>query len=435
MWRATLEFWSLSDPNVRWVLFGSMLLTATAGVIGCFTVLRKRALAGDALAHAALPGVTTGFMLTGSRAPHVVLLGAWMSCLLGYVALELLTRHPRIREDSALAIVLSSFFSVGILQLTILQHSGGAHAGLDKVLFGQAASLVGDDVRVLSLLALCALAIVLLLFHRLKAVSFDRAFCAAAGISLWRYDLVLALITVAAVVVGLQLVGVVLMAAMLITPAAAARYWTDRLQYMLLLAALFGALSGAAGAYVSYLAPAMPTGPWIVVTVSVLFAASMLAAPRRGVVARMARNQAFVRRTQRENVLRALYRGGERSDGSGYCATPVPASNLLTWCALSARQLERALEELQRLELIEEHANGLALSARGAREAAQLTRRHRLWELYLAERINMPPDHVHDQADTVEHVVTGELEERLRRELDAPTTDPHGSSIPKKEQP
>jgi manganese/zinc/iron transport system permease protein len=294
---------------------------------------------------------------------------------------------------------------------------------------------VGDDVRVLSLLALCALAIVLLLFHRLKAVSFDRAFCAAAGISLWRYDLVLALITVAAVVVGLQLVGVVLMAAMLITPAAAARYWTDRLQYMLLLAALFGALSGAAGAYVSYLAPAMPTGPWIVVTVSVLFAASMLAAPRRGVVARMARNQAFVRRTQRENVLRALYRGGERGDGSGYCATPVPASNLLTWCALSARQLERALEELQRLELIEEHANGLALSGRGAREAAQLTRRHRLWELYLAERINMPPDHVHDQADTVEHVVTGELEERLRRELDAPTTDPHGSSIPKKEQP
>src|SRR5690606_7025568 len=147
-WQAFREFWSFSDPNVVWVVCGSLILGASAGAIGCFAFLRKRALTGDALAHAALPGVTSAFLLFQSRDPLVILGGAIVSCIAGYLVIEYLVNRTKVKEDSAFAIVLSLFFAFGIFQLTYIQKSEFAgQSGLDKLLFGQAAALVGDDVR------------------------------------------------------------------------------------------------------------------------------------------------------------------------------------------------------------------------------------------------------------------------------------------------
>ena len=424
------EFWSFADPNVRWVAMGAVLLGVTCAVVGCFSFLQKRSLAGDALAHASLPGVTTAFMLTGSRDPLVILGGAVLSCLLAYLCIDFLIRQTKVREDSALAMVLSLFFAAGIFQLTMLQSSGAAgQAGLDKLLFGQAASLTVADVRILTALAAGLLVIVVLFFHRFRLVAFDRGFAASVGIAPNRYDLLLALILVSTIALGLQLVGVVLLAALLLTPASAARYWSSSLHVMMLLAAIFGAIAGLLGANISYTAPQMPTGPWIVVAISTLFLVSCLAAPHRGIIARVLRDRAFSRRVTDENILRTLYKLGENRSSDSSTYRPV---EILEFRHLSIGALKRGIARLVARRWVTDGTNGIALTRDGLEQARAITRRHRLWELYLASRIDIPPDHVHADAEEIEHILTPELEAKLMKELASPYHDPHGSKIPER---
>ena len=287
MSEALLAFWRLDDPNALWVLLGACLLGASAAVAGGFAVLQRRALLGDALAHAALPGVVLAFLFTGSRDWLLLLGGAAASSLLGMLALDWLTQKARIRQEAALAAVLSTFFAFGIVLLTWLQKNPvGMQAGLDKLLFGQAAALTGDDVRLLSLLAALVLGTVGLLLHRLRWVVFDPLHARASGVRDGLYHRLLTLLLVLAVVTGMQLVGIVLMAALLLIPSAAARFWSDRLGSVLVLAALFGMLAGALAANVSHALPRMPTGPWVVVFLAVIFILSLLFGRSRGLLRR-----------------------------------------------------------------------------------------------------------------------------------------------------
>ena len=278
------------DPNFLWVLSGSVLLGTSSGAIGAFAVLRKRSLLGDVLAHAALPGVCLAFMLTGAKELFPLLVGAALTGYLGVKCIDAITRWSRIKEDTALGIVLTVFFGIGVMLLTAIQHSGaGNQAGLDTFLFGQAASLVGRDVVVIAVAATMLLLAVALFFKEFKLLCFDRGFGEGLGFPMRQIDNLLMALIVMAVILGLQAVGVVLMAAMLITPAVAARYWTERLDVMVLLSALFGGLSGMAGAVVSALGPRLPTGPLIVLAATGIFLISLVAAPRRGLVAKTLR--------------------------------------------------------------------------------------------------------------------------------------------------
>ncbi|MDP7632154.1 MAG: iron chelate uptake ABC transporter family permease subunit, partial [Candidatus Latescibacteria bacterium] len=229
----------LHDATVRSVLFGSLLIGATGGVLGSFAVLRRRSLMGDALAHAALPGVALAFLWTGSKSLPVLISGATCTGVLGVLLIQFITTRTRIKADAAIGIVLTVFFGIGIVLLTHIQRSlVGNQAGLDKFLFGQAASMVEDDVRVMSVMSLLIIVVVLLLYKEFKALIFDPKFLQSLGYSLQRVDLALMGLIVLTVMVGLQAVGVVLIAAMLITPAVAARFWTERLHVMVVLAAV-----------------------------------------------------------------------------------------------------------------------------------------------------------------------------------------------------
>ncbi|GAX89973.1 metal ABC transporter permease [Effusibacillus lacus] len=275
----------LSDPNTRWVLAGCILLGLSSGVLGCFAYLRKHSLMGDAVAHASLPGICVGFMIYGSKSIGVFLLAAAAAGLLCSFCISMLTRWSRIKEDTALGLVLSVFFGFGIVLLTRIQHTpNGNQSGLDDFLFGQAASLVGSDVRVMMALAGILLFITWLLFKEFKLLSFDPGFGRGLGLPMGVLNALMMLLIVLAVVIGLQAVGVVLMSAMLITPALAARYWTDRLDRMVLLAGLFGAASGFIGTLVSGMTAHLPTGPVIVLASTVLFLVSFVFAPRRGLL-------------------------------------------------------------------------------------------------------------------------------------------------------
>ncbi|PLR78502.1 manganese ABC transporter [Bacillus sp. V3-13] len=276
-----------SDPNTQWILMGSMLLGLSSGVIGSFAYLRKQSLMGDALSHAALPGICIAFMVTGTKSIFFFLIGAIIAGILATVFISYITRNSRIKQDSALGIILTVFFGVGIVLLTQIQHSNsGNQSGLDKFLFGHAASLIQTDVYTIAGISVFLVAISFLFFKEFKLLSFDPDFAKGIGLPTLLLDQFIMMLIVTAVVIGIQAVGVVLMAALLITPAVAARYWTEKLHVMVIVAGLFGALSGFAGTVISTMANNLPTGPLIVLSATVLFVGSIVFAPYRGVLAK-----------------------------------------------------------------------------------------------------------------------------------------------------
>ena len=274
-----------TDYTLRSIALGAAALGVVSGILGCFAVLRRQALLGDAMSHAALPGVVLAFMLTGSRAPLALALGAAIAGWLGALAVLTIARMSRIKEDSAFGIVLSVFFAFGMVLLTILQRSGqGGQAGLDKYLFGQAAALVTSDVITIVALGTIVLTLLVLFWKEFKLLSFDPDYAASLGYPVRALDMLLTSLMVLAIVIGLQLVGVVLMSAMLVAPAVAARQWTNRLGVMALLAGGFGALAGVTGAVISATGRGLSTGPVIVVCISVVVLVSLLIAPGRGLL-------------------------------------------------------------------------------------------------------------------------------------------------------
>ncbi|MBC3539806.1 iron chelate uptake ABC transporter family permease subunit [Rufibacter sediminis] len=422
------EFLSMSDANVRFVTIGSILLAASSAVVGCFTVLRKRALVGDAVAHAVLPGVCLAFILTGEKNPLILLLGSFVTGWLSLILIDVITAKSRIKEDTAIGLVLSVFFGVGILFLTSIQHSGNENqSGLDKFLFGSAAALVGQDLITFGAVAVLLLASVLLLYKEFKLLSFDMAYARTIGLPVRTLELLLTTLTVLAVVVGIQSVGVVLMSAMLITPAAAARFWTDRLGIMVTIAALMSAFCGAAGAFVSFTAPAMPTGPWIVMLLSLLAILSFILAPKKGLLARYLLQRRVRRQMTRENILKTLFHLGEPTAEYEHAYTK---QQILERRKQPLLRMNKGLEVLCRQGLVKKNAQGWALTVAGKKEAQRVVRLHRLWELYLTQYLQVASDHVHEDAESIEHVLTPELEKRLEELLNFPTTDPHQTSIP-----
>lgn len=293
------------DYTLRNVALGGMLLGIVAGILGAFAVLRKQALLGDTLSHAALPGICIAFMLTGSRAPLILLIGAGIAGWIGTLIFLRTIKATKLSEDTMLGVVLSVFFGVGILLLTFIQQSNNANqAGLDKYLFGQAASLVARDVRLFAILGIGALLLVYLFFKEFKLLSFDPEFAASIGLPVRGLDIALTSLLVVAVMIGLQTVGVVLMAAMIIGPATAARQWTDNLRNMLMLSGFFGGAAGVTGAVISVQASRLPTGPMIILSLTVIVMASLLFAPKHGIVANSLR-----RRTRRAEFRAALESG------------------------------------------------------------------------------------------------------------------------------
>ncbi|MGB3307789.1 MAG: iron chelate uptake ABC transporter family permease subunit [Thermomicrobiales bacterium] len=298
------------DYTLRNVALGSALLGVVSGILGAFAVLRKQGLLGDALSHAALPGIGVAFMLSGSRTPLILLLGAGITGWLGTLLLLRTVRETKLASDTMLGVVLSVFYGVGIVLLTFIQKRNDAsQAGLDKYLFGQAAALVRSNVVTFAVLGGLALLVVVLLYKEFKLISFDPEFASSLGLPTRALDVALTSLLVVAVMIGLQTVGVVLMAAMVVGPGAAARQWTDRLATMIVLAGLFGAGAGVIGAVISVQESALPTGPMIILSLTAIVLVSIFLAPRHGLIPDMVRR----RRHRRGLVAPALAPEGGRS--------------------------------------------------------------------------------------------------------------------------
>ncbi len=301
--------------NATLVTLGAMLLGMAAGVAGTFLFLRKRALVSDAISHATLPGVGIAFILMvaaggDGRSLFGLLVGAALSAGLGLLCVQWLTARTRLGEDAAIGAVLSVFFGFGVVILTIIQTMNtGRQAGLEGFLLGSTAGMLRGDALLLAVAAALVLALVFLLRRPLTLAAFDPGFAQVTG---WRpawVDLAMMGIVLLVTVVGLKVVGLILIVALLIVPPVTARFWTERVDLVVLLAGLLGGLAGYVGAALSATAPALPTGPIVVLVSFALFAISMLCAPGRGVLASVLRHQRYMRRVHVRQGLLALASG------------------------------------------------------------------------------------------------------------------------------
>lgn len=425
VWDQLTRFLSFRDPALQLGMLGATLLGFTCGLLGCYIVLRRLSLMGDTLGHSILPGVVLAFVLSGGqKSPPVLLGGAIIAGLCASVLVWFLTRHTPIKEDAAMGIALSSFFAVGVAGLTMLQKSGpGTQSGLDKFLFGQAAALGPQDVWFLGAAALAASGLVFFLYKELLVSCFDAQFANSIGVPVDKVQLLLMGLVTVAIVSAVQAVGVVLVSAMLVIPAATALLWTDRLPRMLLLSSALGMLAGWSGLFLSFIGRNLPTGPCMVLAATVYFGLSWLFAPRYGQLGKWLRHRRRSLRTAMENDLKSVYLLLEKA----------PHAAAAEWAAFQRLDHDTAQGRLRRLQRRRwlESLSPLNLSAEGSREAARLVRNHRLWELYLTHEAQIAADHVHRDAEDMEHLLTPAQVLQLESRLGQPEFDPHGQRIPR----
>ncbi|WP_158287558.1 metal ABC transporter permease [Falsiroseomonas bella] len=419
--------------NTLVVLSGCALLGVAAGTVGTFALLRGRALVADAVGHAALPGVAVAALIVAlvgadPRALPPLLAGAAIAGLLGVLAVQALTRTRRIREDAAIAIVLSAFYAAGVALLSWLQTlPGAAQAGLSKFILGQAAAMRAEDAYIAATVAATCLVLVLLAFQRLRAVAFDMDFARVQGLRTDRTDLLLLALIVLVCVSGLQAVGLILVVALLVLPAATARLLTHRLPRMLALAAGCGALAGAAGAWVSAMRPEVPTGAAVVLLAALLFTLALLFAPERGLLARL---WVLLRRrlaADTEHFLRAAWEAQEAAGaGPGTAGdrwAPIGAvAAARGWSAGKAARLAAWLALRGLVARAEGHVH---LTPRGATLARRAVRAHRAVEHHLLAAGTADADSADRLADLLEHGLPPEMAARLLPEPSALPASPH----------
>lgn len=285
--------------NATLVTLGALLLGLAAGVTGTFLFLRKRALVSDAISHATLPGVALAFIamtflgFDGRNLPGL-LIGSAVSAFLGLLCVQFLTRRTRLSEDAAIGAVLSVFFSIGIVLLTVIQTmSTGRQAGLESFLLGSTAGMLRADAILIAVGGAVVVTLVMIFRRPMTLVAFDPGFAETSGVNLNRVDLIMMALVLGVTVVGLKIVGLILIVALLIIPPVTARFWTDRADWVVLGAGAFGGLAAWIGAAISASAPDVPTGPIIVLVSFAMFAASMVLAPSRGLLSTYLRHRRF----------------------------------------------------------------------------------------------------------------------------------------------
>jgi len=422
-----LDVLLLRSYNTMLVVLSTALLGAAAGLVGGFLLLRKRSLIGDAMSHACLPGIGLMFLVMvglggeGKWLPGL-LIGATVTGLAGVGLVQAIRRHSRVKDDAAMGLVLSVFFGLGAAILVMVQSvPGAAAAGLETFIYGKPASIVLQDFVLIAVVAVVATVTSVLLQKELTLLCFDEAFAESQGWPVNLLDAVMLAMVAAVTVVGLQAVGLILIIAFLITPAAAARFWTENLKMMLLLAAIAGGVSGWLGAGLSALMPRLPAGAVIVLVAATLFTLSMIFGSARGVLPRWVQHLRLQRKIGRQHLLRAVYEiveARKHPEAAHVENLPVSRDELLAKRSWSRRQLAKLIRTAKREDHVDEDdGRRLRLSESGLGEAARITRNHRLWEIYMIRHADIAPSHVDRDADTVEHVLGPDMIRRLEQEL------------------
>lgn len=418
-WDDLLRVLSLRDYNTRVVVVGTTLLGVASGFVGTFLLLRKRALLSDAISHATLPGIGLAFLLLiilgGNGKNFVVLLmGAAVTGTLGMLAVLGISNYTRLKNDTALAVVLSVFFAVGIALVGIVSRlPQGNAAGLETYIYGKTASMLMNDAILIAGTTAVVSMICLVLFKEFALLCFDQNFASATGWPVVFLDLLMMVLIVVVTVIGLQAVGLILVVALLIIPPAAARFWSDDLRIVFAASGFIGGMSGLLGCTISALMENLPAGAVIVLAATFFFLLSLCFGLERGLFVRMRKRQELDRRVGRQNLLRAIYEIKERADDK---TAPVPVPQVIAKRSWKAKSVNRLYRQAAKLALITRTPeNAFSLTKEGEKRAARIVRNHRLWEMYLITHADIAPNHVDRDADMIEHILDEELIAELER--------------------
>lgn len=355
-----------TNYTLQIIAAGTALLGALSGLLGSFAVLKKQSLLGDAISHAALPGICLAFLLTGNKNSTALLLGALLSGLAGTLWIRSIITKTHLKSDTALGLILSIFFGFGLLLLTFIQKMPNANqAGLDAYLFGQAATLMFNDVMWMAIVGLVAVGVTLVYWKEFKLYLFDYEFAKAIGYPTAKIDFMLTSLIVLVIVIGLQTVGVVLMSSLLLAPAAAARQWTNRLWVMVLLAAVIGMVSGVWGTAISATYSNLSTGPVIVLCASSFVLFSFIFSPKRGILFRQIRFIKNRRDLKLNKALALMYRIASKHDDITSPHGVRMLNNFKGYSKSSFKKLEKA-------GWVAYHNRSWSLTPEGFRKASEL---------------------------------------------------------------
>ena len=434
------------DPILRGPTIASMLMCLAASLAGVLLFLRRQCLLGEALSHASYPGLTLAIVLYGLLFEHepselllvFVLIGSFLSSLAGLYLIDYLQKKQRMHSDAALCFVLSVFFAIGLTAIGYVQFSHSRlYVHAQSYLYGQVATMHDNHIWIYAVLCVVLLLFLLLFYKEIEVLHFDRDFAVASGINAKLVDGLFFFILVFAVVLGIRSVGVVLLSAMFVAPALAARQYTQKLKQLFFLSAFFALMSGFFGIYCSiemsyivekwYGSPRLlfPAGPLIVLIACFFALFSVFLAPKRGLFFRYWRILLFQGQCLLEHILKTLWRFSHKDAGMSLSEISMQqgCSKLLAYLALLFLRVKARVFYRE---------GRYALSKEGKVQAAQIVRLHRLWELYLVNDLGFGVEKVHKSAEEMEHVITPEVERILTHLLGDPKQDPHFQPIPEK---
>ncbi len=413
-----IDFITFKDPNVLYVVIGMICINSSSALIGTFAYLRKRSLIGDAVAHSLLPGICLGFILAGEKNMIYLFFGAFLTGWLSTYLVDYIVNRSKIKQDAAIGIVLSTFFAFGIVLLTYIQNQDYTdQGGLNHFLFGQAAAINKSELILFAIILAVIVCSIVLFYRPFKIVAFNSDYAKSIGLPVKSIEFLMTSLTVLAIAAGIQALGVVLMSALIVTPAAAARFWTHKLGRMLLIAVVFSVFSGLVGAYISYSKSGTPTGPWVVMVLSLITLISFVGSKKRGILSRYLKARKNKRKILRENILKAIYQYHERKEQAEMLNLLLSSAEIIKVRLFDTDDLQTGLTRLIRLGFVREIERKYTLTPEGKLESRRIVRLHRLWEQYLLKRTSIDAFHVHSGAEAIEHILSPELEKELEREL------------------
>lgn len=431
-----------SDPILQAPTIASMLMCLSSALVGVIVLMRKRSLLGEALSHASYPGVILSLFLLSIFFPgqyefvsSAVLIGGFISACIGLWFLEKMQKLTRVKDDGALCFILSSFFGIGVLFASHVQSKNAIYYKMAQMfLYGQVATMMQAHIWIYAGLAFTVVAIILLCYRLIILVLFDRDFSRVLHAPVHLMEMILFFLLVLAIIIGIRSVGVVLMSGMLIAPSVAARQWSNRLSTIFILSAIFGAISGFLGNYLSFEMPkwfanerfSLPTGPMILLSAVFFAFFSLFFSPKRGFVLRLWRIARFRWNCKEENLLKLLWK---LQAEKGLSKKEIQAKSSAFYI-----HMELLLWYLKRQGWLQKTGFKYNLTSDGAQRAARVVRLHRLWELYLVH-LGQGIEKVHRSAEEMEHIISPEIEAQLIEILNDPKQDPHLQPIPAKEIP
>ncbi len=411
----THEAWAIR------ALIASSLVGITCGVLGCFIVLRNMALIGDALAHAILPGVVVAFMIFGFSALGFFT-GAAIAGLISAIGITWIQNNVKTKNDAAIGIVFTAMFSIGVMGISRISRDG-VHLDLQHFLFGQILGISDQDLYLTGFVTIYVILSIAVFYRYLFVSTFQSVIAETMGISVTAVHYFLMLLLSFSVVSSLQTVGVILVVAMLITPASTALLLSDRLNRVLIIAGFIGFLSAVLGMFLANLFETTP-GPAMAVTATIIYLLAVFFAPKKGLLFKFFRKRKLQTKIELEDTLKQALKLHEKGT--------LSLNTLFPRLGFSKRRLKNHLRNLNLNKLLIYDNDTIRLTNSGIDKAKQLVRAHRLWETYLVQQIGLTEEQIHEDAEKYEHLLTDELLDEVDEKLGFPAIDPHGSPIPMK---